>query len=155
MPLRLAQPTDATYAYPLLIRHLLTTPLATTPDQLIVSGRHRLTYRQLEDRIRRLAGVLDRFGVDQGTVVAVMDWDSHRYLECFFAIPMMGAVLQTVNVRLAPEQIEWTLRHSGAEVLLVHSDFLQLADAMRAACAQRALPMRVSLTRPFTHELRG
>ena len=48
-------------------------------------------------------------GVRPGQTVAVMDWDTHRYLECFFAIPMMGAVLHTVNVRLSPEQILYTI----------------------------------------------
>ena len=47
-----------------------------------------------------------------------MDWDSHRYLEAFFAVPMMGAVLQTVNVRLSPEQILYTLNYARADVLL-------------------------------------
>lgn len=60
-----------------------------------------------------------------------MDWDSHRYLECFFAVPMMGAVLQTVNIRLAPEQIAYTLEHADAEFLLVHRDFLPLVEGIR------------------------
>lgn len=131
MALRIAQPAQQAYHFPLLVRHLLHTPLATAPEQTIVSGEIRLTYRQIERRIHRLADALRRMGVQQGTTVAVMDWDSHRYLECFFAVPMMGAVLQTVNVRLAPEQIEWTLRHAQAQVLLVHSDFLPILEAMR------------------------
>ena len=60
-----------------------------------------------------------------------MDWDSHRYLECLFAIPMMGAVLQTVNVRLSPHQIAYTMRHAGAEVALVNREFLPLLNALR------------------------
>jgi fatty-acyl-CoA synthase len=55
-----------------------------------------------------------------------MDWDSHRYLECFFAVPMMGAVLQTVNVRLNAEQILYTLNHARADVLLINRDFFPL-----------------------------
>ena len=60
-----------------------------------------------------------------------MDWDSHRYLECFFSVPMMGAVLQTVNVRLAPEQILYTLNHAGATTLLVNSDFLPCLNQIK------------------------
>ena len=45
-----------------------------------------------------------------------MDWDSHRYLECYFAIPMMGAVMQTVNVRLSPAEIVYTINHAGAKI---------------------------------------
>ena len=66
-----------------------------------------------------------------GKTVAVMDWDSHRYLECFFAVPMMGAVLQTVNIRLSQEQILYTLNHARAEIVLVHTDFVQLLEEIR------------------------
>ncbi len=65
-------------------------------------GRRRHSYRTLRERIGRLASVLAGLGVEAGDTVAMMDWDSHRYLECFFAVPMMGAILQTVNVRLTP-----------------------------------------------------
>ncbi|CAG2127160.1 Long-chain-fatty-acid--CoA ligase [Cupriavidus yeoncheonensis] len=131
----LDQVTDTTpeaYAYPLLIKHLLHTPLAQSPDQEIVyRGDHRQTYRTLGERIRRLANGLGSLGVTRGTTVAVMDWDSHRYLECYFAVPMMGAVLQTVNIRLSPAEIAYTINHSGAEVLLVHTDFLPVVESIR------------------------
>ena len=57
-----------------------------------------------------------------------MDWDSHRYLECFFAVPMMGAVLHTVNVRLSPEQILYTINHAEDDVLLVNAEFLPILE---------------------------
>ncbi len=60
-----------------------------------------------------------------------MDWDSHRYLECYFAIPMMGAVLQTVNIRLSLEQILYTLNHAGADVILCHTDLLPVLDSIK------------------------
>src|SRR5882757_5154651 len=132
MPIRLANRARNSYEYPLLIKHLLHTPLATAAHQEIVyRDRSRYTYLTLRERIGRLAAALSALGVEAGTTVAVMDWDSHRYLECFFAIPMMGAILQTVNVRLSPDQIAHTLRHAGAEVLLVHSDFLAVAAGIR------------------------
>ncbi len=53
------------------------------------------------ERVARLANVLSEAGVKAGDTVAVMDWDSHRYLECMFAIPMIGAVLHTINIRLS------------------------------------------------------
>src|ERR1700752_2243797 len=97
---------SSAYAYPLLIKHLLHTPFSQSLDQEIVyRGQHRQTYATLRERIARLANGLAGLGVTHGSTVAVMDWDSHRYLECYFAVPMMGAVLQTVNVRLAPGQI--------------------------------------------------
>ncbi|KAE8760457.1 long-chain-fatty-acid--CoA ligase [Paraburkholderia madseniana] len=125
-------PTPSAYAYPLLIKHLLHTPLAHAPNQEIVyRGQKRLTYRTLGERIARLASGLSGLGAQHGSTVAVMDWDSHRYLECYFAIPMMGAVLQTVNVRLSPSEIAYTINHAGAEILLVHTDFLPVVEAIR------------------------
>ncbi len=66
-----------------------------------------------------------------GDTVAVMDWDSPRYLECYFAIPMMGAVLEMVNIRLSPEQILYTINHARADVILCLTDFLSLLDAIK------------------------
>src|SRR6202035_4054133 len=132
MSIRLADRASNAYSYPLLIKHLLHTPLATAPHQEIVyRDSSRYTYVTLRTRIAQLAAGLTALGAEAGTTVAVMDWDSHRYLECFFAIPMMGAVLQTVNVRLSPGQIGYTLRHAGAEIVLVHRDFLPLLAALR------------------------
>jgi fatty-acyl-CoA synthase len=117
---------------PLLIGQLLLTPLATCPHREIVyRDLVRHDYRTLRDRIGRLAGFLSGLGVEHGDVVAVMDWDSHRYLEAYFAIPMMGATLMTVNVRLSPEQILYTVNHAEARVLLVHADFLPLVEKLR------------------------
>ena len=127
MPVKLIQSSPAAYAYPLLIKQLLHTPLAVAPDQEITyQGRIRYSYRTLRERIGRLAGGLATLGVEAGHTVAVMDWDSHRYLECFFAVPMMGAILQTVNVRLNAEQILFTLNHAKADVLLINRDFFSL-----------------------------
>ncbi len=69
-------------------------------------------------------------GFDAGRTVAVMDWDSRRYLACSFAVPMMGAVLQTVNVRLSQEEIAYTIDHAGVEILFVHTDFLPVDEAI-------------------------
>ncbi|HQU81457.1 MAG TPA: fatty acid--CoA ligase [Azonexus sp.] len=119
--------TPSAYTYPLLIKQLLHTPMATAADQEIVyRDSHRMTYRDLFARIGRLANTLSGLGVGQGDTVAVMDWDSHRYLECFFGVPMMGAVLQMVNVRLSPEQVLYTLNHAKADVILVNAEFVPL-----------------------------
>lgn len=135
MPVKLIPHTPAAYAYPLLIKQLLHTPLATAPEQEIsYQGRLRYTYREFNARLGQLANTLTALGVEAGQTVAVMDWDSHRYLECFFAVPMMGAILQTVNVRLSAEQILYTLNHAEADVVLVHHEFLpllaQIADRL-------------------------
>src|ERR1700691_822887 len=132
MPIRLPERAAAAYAYPLLIKHLLHTPLAAAADQEIVyRDRMRYTYRDFAQRLGRLANALSALGIEAGSTVAVMDWDSHRYLECYFGVPMMGAVLQMVNVRLSVEQMLYTIDHAGAEVLLVHRDFLPILEKLR------------------------
>jgi fatty-acyl-CoA synthase len=132
MPVDKIQVTPSAYTYPLLIKQLLHTPLATAPDQEIVyADKRRHTYREFARRVNRLGHALTDMGLHQGDTVAVMDWDSHRYLECFFSIPMLGAVLMTVNIRLSPDQILYTLNHSGASVLFIHQDFLPVLEQIK------------------------
>jgi fatty-acyl-CoA synthase len=124
--------TESAHDYQLLIKHLLRTPLVTAPEQEIVyRGRTRFSYRDLAARINRLANALCALGVKPGDTVAVMDYDSNRYLECFFAVPMIGAVLHTINVRFSPEQILYTIDHAEDDVLLVHADFLPILEQVK------------------------
>lgn len=119
------------HSFQLLIKQLWNAPPAYASEQEIVyRDRVRLTYTQLRQRVGRLGSALSALDIGMGGTVAVMDWDSHRYLECYYAIPMLGAVLMTVNVRLAPEQIVYTLNHSEATVLLVNSDFRDVLTAI-------------------------
>src|SRR5258708_6852417 len=132
MSASLLEHTPSAYDYPLLIKHLLHTPLATAPEQEIVyRDISRSTYRMLHQRIGGGARGRARLGVKPGDTVAVMDWDSPGYLECYFAIPMMGAVLEMVNIRLSPGQILYTINHARADVILCHTDFLSLLDAIK------------------------
>jgi len=124
--------TPSAYDYQLLIKNLLYCPVVDAPDQVIVyRGTFRYTYRDLRQRVQRLANALVAQGVKPGDTVAVMDWDSHRYLECFFAVPMIGAVLHTINVRLSPEQILYTIDHAEDDILLVNSEFLPILEQIR------------------------
>ena len=125
-------PAAGAYDYPLIIRHLLRTPLTHHPGQEIVySDKRRYSYSQFNLRISALAHGLQKLGVKQGKTVAVLDWDSHRYLECFFAVPMLGAVLHTVNIRLSPEQILYTINHAEDNFILIHEDFLGIIESLR------------------------
>ena len=128
---RMIAVTPSAYRYPLLIKQLLHAPMMQAPEQEIVyRDLRRLTYAELRDRIGRLASALAAIGVRPGDTVGVLDWDSNRYLEAFFAIPMMGAVLQTVNVRLSPEQVAYTIDHAGASTLLVNDEFVDLVQSI-------------------------
>ncbi len=126
---RTASANDA----PLVIGQILAHGVAKAPDQQIVYGDHfRRTYATLAERVHRLASALSDLGARPGATVAMMDWDSHRYLECFFAVPMMGAVLHTVNIRISPEQVLYTINHAQDDVILVNAEFLPLLEAIHA-----------------------
>ncbi|HSM94374.1 MAG TPA: fatty acid--CoA ligase [Anaeromyxobacteraceae bacterium] len=139
-------------AYELTIRSLFEAPVLDDPEQEIVyRGQVRLTYRQFRERVHRLAGALAALGVKPGDTVAMLDYDSHRYLEAFFAVPMMGAVLHTINVRLSPEQIAYTIDHAEDDVLLVHTDFLPVLEGIRGKIEEpKAIVALVDEVRPAT-----
>jgi fatty-acyl-CoA synthase len=125
----LIEVTPSAYEYPLLIKHLLHYPMTHARDQEIVyRDQRRHTYSAFRERIGRLASGLSEIGVKPGDVVAVLDWDSHRYLECYFAVPMMGAVLQTVNLSLPPEALLHAMNDAAPSTVLVNADLLPLME---------------------------
>jgi fatty-acyl-CoA synthase len=128
----LIETTPSAYSYPLLIKQLFMAPLVNNPDQEIVyRDQLTITYKTWKERVKRLANVLTSLGVKKGDTVAVMDWDSNRYLEMYYAIPMLGAVLHTINVRLSPEQMAYTIEHAEDDVIVCHADFLPLLEAIK------------------------
>ena len=128
MSVKILKPAEEAHQFPLLIKQLLLSSERYAGDNEIVGGNNGQRYRYSEfiERVHRLADMLTSAGVKAGDVVAVLDWDTPRYLECFFAIPMIGAVLHTVNVRLPPEQIVYTMNHAEDKLVLAHDDFLPL-----------------------------
>ncbi|MFW6236980.1 MAG: AMP-binding protein, partial [Desulfosudaceae bacterium] len=132
MTFRPVPTTPSAHSFQLLIKHLLETPLISAPDQeIIYRDQHRYTYRDFYRRIHQLANALAGAGVGPGSTVAVMDWDSHRYLECFFGVPMLGAVLHTINIRLSPDQLIYTINHAEDDVILVSEEFLPLLESVK------------------------
>ncbi|KIP97785.1 MULTISPECIES: fatty acid--CoA ligase [Pseudomonas] len=124
---RIIPPAANAHQYPLLIKHLLLSGCRYEKTREIVyRDTLRYSYATFAERVARLANVLAQAGVKAGDTVAVMDWDSHRYLECMFAVPMIGAVLHTINIRLSPEQILYTMNHADDRFVLVNSDFVAL-----------------------------
>jgi fatty-acyl-CoA synthase len=129
---KLIQVAKSAYQYPLILKQLWHAPIVQAPDQEIVyRDLKRFTYRDIRERIGRLASALQGIGVRPGDTVGVLDWDSNRFLEAFFAIPMMGAVLQTVNVRLSPEQIAYTINHAKCSTLIVNDEFAELVEGLK------------------------
>ncbi|MGD9209417.1 MAG: fatty acid--CoA ligase [Desulfobacteraceae bacterium] len=132
MPTKLIDRTPSAYEFPLLIKNILRTPMIFSPDQQIVyRDLRRYDYTTLNKRIAQLANALSKLGIQSGDTVAVMDWDSHRYLECFFGVPMMGAILHTINIRLSTEQLLYTINHAEDDIILINGDFLPMLESIK------------------------
>src|SRR5437660_2392439 len=91
-------------------------------------GIHRTTYGEMVPRINRLAGALKRLGVKPGDRVATLAWNNSRHLELYYAIPCMGAVLHTLNLRLFPDQLEFTIGDADDTVLFVDRTLIPLLN---------------------------
>ncbi|MFN3581040.1 MAG: fatty acid--CoA ligase [Pseudomonas sp.] len=128
---RVIKPTEGAHSTPLLIKNILLSGQRYERSQEIVyRDISRYDYATFNQRICRLANALTAAGVKPGDTIAVMDWDSHRYLECMFAIPMLGAVLHTINIRLSPDQILYTMNHAEDIFVLVNAEFLPIYKAI-------------------------
>ena len=123
----------AAYDFQLLLKYLLEQGVAWAPYQEIVyRDQLRYTYADMYRRVLKLASALQRLNLKKGTMIGVLEWDSHRYLEMYFGIPGIGAVLHTVNPNLAPENVIYTMEHAEDEVLIFHEDFLPLVEQVRS-----------------------
>ena len=89
-------------------------------------GIHRTTYGEMVPRINRLAGALKRIGVKPGDRVATLAWNNNRHLELYYAVPCMGAVLHTLNLRLFPQHLEFIINDAEDKVLFVDQSLLPL-----------------------------
>lgn len=129
MQIRKIPPAANSRPFPLLIRSILAYSLVLEPEREIVyRDKVRYNYFELNRRVRKLANVFKELGLEGGETIGVMDYDSHRYLESYFAIPMTGNVLHTVNWRLSPAQILYTINHAADSVLLVNADFFPILE---------------------------
>jgi fatty-acyl-CoA synthase len=89
-------------------------------------GVHRMTNAELVPRINRLAGALKRLGIKPGERVATLAYNNHRHLELYYAVPCMGAVLHTLNLRLFPQHLEFIINDAEDKVLFVDQALLPL-----------------------------
>jgi fatty-acyl-CoA synthase len=104
------------------------------PDRpAVVHGRRRFTWRETYARARRLASALAQRGIGVGDTVAAMLANTPEMYECHFGVPMVGAVLNTLNTRLDPDAIAFMLDHGGAKVLITDREF---ADTIEKALAK-------------------
>ncbi|MBI1356180.1 MAG: long-chain-fatty-acid--CoA ligase [Acidobacteria bacterium] len=98
----------------------------------VVDGDRRIPYSEFLDRTCRLAAGLKALGIGPGDRVASLSFNCHHLLELYYGAPMARAILLSLNVRLAPEEQTYILRHSGSKLVLFDPEFLPLAEALRA-----------------------
>ncbi len=120
---------DFSLTIPTLLEHAATNHAGTEIVARLLDGSlHRYTYGDMARRARQAANALQRLGVQYGDVVGTLAWNHHWHMECFYAIPGLGAVCHTVNPRLFEEQIVYIINHAGDRVLLVDQDFVSLVE---------------------------
>ncbi|QCP55111.1 long-chain fatty acid--CoA ligase [Trinickia violacea] len=93
---------------------------------------HRYCVADLASRVARLAGALRELGLQPGDRVATLMWNHYAHLETYFAVPAAGGVLNTLNLRLAPDDIVYIANHAGARFLIVDDDLMPLYERIRA-----------------------
>lgn len=123
---------DVGYHYQLTLNNIIEHAARLHPKEYIVyRGKQRETYKEVFERCKRLSNALEGLDVKEGTRVIEFEWNSHRHLEMYFAIPSMGGILHLGNPLLTPEQIAYIINHAGDEVLIVNKDFLPLIDGIK------------------------
>src|SRR5579862_1706835 len=92
---------------------------------------HRYTYAEFHARVHRLAWALERMGVKPGDRVGTLCWNSYRHLELYFAVTCYGAVLHTLNLRLASDQLAYIINHADNRVIFADASIASLLDPIR------------------------
>ena len=124
---------------PLLISSIIEFAARHYGDSEIVSRRvegdiHRYTYRECEQRSRKLAHALAGLGVRMGDRVATLAWNGYRHMELYYGVSGSGAVLHTINPRLHPEQIAYIVNHAEDQFLFFDLTFLPAIEIMARTC---------------------
>jgi fatty-acyl-CoA synthase len=123
--------------YPLTLTHFFERARRLFAAKLLASRvpggpLFRYRYADFAERVCRLAGALPALGVGRGDRAGTFAWNSHRHLELYWAVPLSGAVLHTVNVRLSPRDIAYIVNHAGDSVLFVDASLWPLIEPIRS-----------------------
>src|SRR5712664_1705186 len=94
-------------------------------------GLQWYTYADYADRVCRLAGALHGLGLQKGARVGTFAWNSHRHMEVYFAAPLMGMALNTVNIRLSAQDLTYIINHAEDQVLIVDASLWHLLEPIR------------------------
>ncbi|MEK7424385.1 MAG: long-chain fatty acid--CoA ligase [Actinomycetota bacterium] len=121
--------------YPLTIAPILAHGRQLHANSKVITctadGYHEATFAQVADRADKLAAVLTSLGVQPGDRVGTFMWNNQTHLEAYLAIPCMGAVLHTLNIRLFPEQLSYVINHAEDKVIIVDASIAPLLARVR------------------------
>jgi fatty-acyl-CoA synthase len=101
----------------------------------VVSGPHRFTYSEFGERCERLAAGLKAQGVEKGDRVAYLCWNSHELLEGYFGVPLAGAIVMPLNVRLTAPELSAILNHAEPCIVIYQPEFSSLVETLRSCCS--------------------
>ena len=127
---------DLMMNYPLTLTHFFERSRRLFAKKTIatrVPGRplFRYTYADFAERTMRLAGVLRDLGIETGDRVATLAWNSHRHLEVYWAAPLSGAVLHTLNFRLSAQDLTYIINHAGDSVIFADASVYPMLAGIR------------------------
>jgi fatty-acyl-CoA synthase len=116
--------------YPLTIGMLFRHGAAVHGDSEVVTfegdSSRRASFREVAARTEQLAAALQRLGIEPGDRVGTFAWNIQEHLEAYFAVPGIGAVLHTLNIRLFPEQLEYVVNHAADRIVIVDGSLIPL-----------------------------
>jgi fatty-acyl-CoA synthase len=129
--------------FQLTLAHVLSRMRTVNTEADVVTltddGKQRASFADVVGRVDRLAGALRSFGVVEGDRVATFAWNTQQHLECYLAIPCLGAVLHTLNIRLFADQLEYIIEHAQDRIVFVDDSLVELLEpvAARVNCVEQ------------------
>ena len=117
---------------PMLISDFLRRAARLYPErEAVIDGDQRFTYAQYQERVNRLANALAGLGIGKGDRVALLAPNDHRFLECFYGVTALGAVLVPLNYRLVPDDFTYILNHAEAAAFIIDDELLPIAEQIQ------------------------
>jgi len=128
-------PLSTMQDYPLTIRPILEHGRTIHAKSKVITftgdGYIESTFAEVADRADQLAAALTRLGVQPGDRIGTFMWNNQTHLEAYLAVPCMGAVLHTLNIRLFPEQLSYVINHAEDQVIIVDASIIPLLAKVR------------------------
>ena len=132
-------PADPEGNYQLNLINMMKHAIRNFARQEIVSRKidgtlFRFTYAESYERMQRLANALKSIGVKVGDRVGILAWNHHQHYEIYYGLPGTGAVMVSLNLRLAPQDLSYVINHSGTKFIIVDEDLINVAESVAPLC---------------------